>query len=245
MSHSITLKKGAFLIGDAHFSHLRLELLDFIKAIHSKKLKPTQLILMGDIMDALFGAIEYTIKSNAEMVRLLNEISDSIEIIYLEGNHDFNLKELFPKARVFSMQNQPLLCSYEGRSIALAHGDFDAPFGYRLYSTIIRNSTLLKILNFIDRRLKDRIIKKIDSYLSKKEDCREFVGFREFIERRALQKYGVDFFIEGHFHQNSSFVFEKYSYINLAAFACNQRYFIVKSTQDKELLEEKIFSKER
>jgi UDP-2,3-diacylglucosamine hydrolase len=29
----------------------------------------------------------------------------------------------------------------------------------------------------------------------------------------------------------------------LGAFACNQRYFIVKSTQDIEFLEENIFSK--
>ena len=73
-------------------------------------------------------------------------------------------------------------------------------------------------------------------------DCKEFRGFRKFVKQRIEGKFECDYFIEGHFHQNKEFQVGSFEYINLAAFACNQRYFIVKSLNNKELFEEKIFS---
>ncbi len=241
----IEIKEGAFLIADAHYSHKREGLLPLIEDIHSKKLQPTQLILMGDIFDALFGSIEHTIENNADIVKLINDISDSIEVIYLEGNHDFNLKDLFPKAKVFTIENQPIITTYKDKTICLAHGDFNGDFFYRLYVSLIRNPSLLRILNSIDNYIDHYILKKLDNYLNKKDDCNEFTGFREYVEKRLSGRVTCDYFIEGHFHQNRSLEFENFRYINLGAFACNQRYFSVKSLEDKELLEEKIFSKER
>ena len=243
MSHNLELKEGAFIIADAHYSTLRPELLSLIQEIHSKKLPATQLILMGDIFDALFGGVLYTQEINAQMINLINEISEFIEVIYLEGNHDFNLKEVFPNAKVFSIQNQPVICSYNGKVVYLAHGDFDGERSYKVYASIIRNPVTLYILKSIDSMFNHYILKKLDSYLSKKDDCKEFVDFNEFIKKRLASKVVCDYFIEGHFHQNRSIDFENLTYINLGAFACNQRYFIVKSLQDKELLEENIFSK--
>ena len=244
MSHNIEIKEGAFIIADAHYSHKREELFPLIEDIHSKKLQPTQLILMGDIFDALFGSVTHTLDNNANIVKLINDISESIEVIYLEGNHDFNLKDIFVKAKVFTIQNQPIICTYEDKTVCLAHGDFNGDFFYRLYVSLIRNPSLLRILNSIDNSIDHYILKKLDNYLNKKDDCNEFTGFREYIEKRLSDRVTCDYFIEGHFHQNRSLEFENFRYINLGAFACNQRYFIVKSLQDKELLEENIFSKE-
>ena len=239
----IEIKEGAFLIADAHYSHQRPELFSLIKDIHAKKLQATQLILMGDVFDALFGDVEYTLEINAQMIELINEISEFIEVIYLEGNHDFNLQNVFPKAKVFSIQNQPVICSYEDKAVCLAHGDFDGEFIYKVYTYLIRSSITLFILKSLDNLFNHHILKKLDTYLSKKDDCKEFVSFREFIEKRLINRVSCEYFIEGHFHQNRSIDFENFRYINLGAFACNQRYFIVKSLQDKELLEENIFSK--
>ena len=63
------------------------------------------------------------------------------------------------------------------------------------------------------------------------------------MQNRLANRVTCDYFIEGHYHQNKSIKFENFRYINLGAFACNQRYFIVESLEDKELLEEKIFSR--
>ena len=244
MSRKIQIKEGAFVVGDAHYSHLRPQFLDFLKAIYTKQLQPTQLILLGDIFDTLFSSVKHTQKINMEAIQLLNTISLSIEVIYLEGNHDFNLKNIFTNSKVFPISKQPLTCEYADKKVLLAHGDFGSELKYRVYTAVIRSPLVLSFLNMIDFVLGHRIINKLDDYLSKKDDCKEFVGFREFIEKKLSDKYSCDYFIEGHFHQNIRFDFEKFTYINLGAFACNQRYFIVKSLQEEELLEENVFSKE-
>lgn len=239
---NIVIKEGAFLISDAHYSDLRPELLGLIEDIHSQKLLPTQLILMGDIFDALFGGVAYTQKKNQKMIQLLHEISLRVETIYLEGNHDFNLKEYFSHIKIIALKEQPLLCSYEDKKVCLAHGDFDGNWSYRLYCKLIRNKTLVSFLTLIDTLLKHKILKKLDAYLATKEDCKEFSGFKEYVESRGLQKYKGDYFIEGHYHQNRAFALHEFEYINLGAFACNQRYFVVNSLEDSQILEEKRLS---
>ncbi|WP_415396455.1 UDP-2,3-diacylglucosamine diphosphatase [Sulfurimonas sp. CS5] len=244
MYHSnFVLKEGAFVISDAHYSDLRPELLDFLKAIHTKQLRPTQLILMGDIFDTLFGEVAYTQEINSQATEILNDISNEIEVVYLEGNHDFNLKKIFPKVKVLGIKQQPLKVTFGDKSILLAHGDIESPLLYNIYTSIIRNTFVITVLNILDFISGHAIINRLDDYLSKKDDCKEFKGFREFIKSRIENKYICDYFVEGHFHQNKTLKFENYTYINLAAFACNQRYFIVKSSQDIEFLEENIFSK--
>lgn len=244
MSHNIEILEGAFVVSDAHYSHQRPELLEFIKDIHSKKLQPTQLVLMGDIFDALFGGVGYTQKRNEEAIRLLNEISQDIEMIYLEGNHDFNLQKIFPHAKVFPISQQPVRCRYDNKKILLAHGDIESPIGYIVYTALIRNPIVLYILSILDNIFGHYILKRLDNYLSQKDDCKEFVGLKEFMMKRLGDKYSCDYFVEGHFHQNKTIEFEDFIYINLGVFACNQRYFIVKSSKDVELLQENIFSKE-
>jgi len=245
MSHNIEIQEGAFVISDAHYSHLRPEFLDFLKDIYSNKLQPTQLILMGDIFDTLFAEVAYTQEINQEAIELINKISLNIEVIYLEGNHDFNLQSIFPHVKVFPISSQPLTCKFKNKTVLLSHGDIDSPFGYRVYTSLIRNSLVLKFLSFVNLVFGNFILKKLDVYLSKKDDCKEFEGFREFIANRLGDKYDCDYFIEGHYHQNKLFEFDKYTYINLGIFACNQRFFIVKSSQEVRLLEESIFSKEK
>ena len=243
MSHSIEILEGAFVVSDAHYSHQRPELLDFLKDIHSKKLQPTQLIFMGDIFDALFGGVSYTQKTNQEAIKLLNDISLEIEVIYLEGNHDFNLQNIFTNVKVFPISQQPVTCKYNNKKVLLAHGDIESNLGYRVYTYFIRNHFTLFILSTLDSIFGHFILKKLDSYLSKKDDCNEFVGFEKFISKRLMNKYECDYFVEGHFHQNRTIKYEDFVYINLGVFACNQRYFTVKSSKYIELLEEKIFSK--
>ena len=244
MSHKLELREGAYIISDAHYSPQRPELLALLQEIYSKKLQPTQLLLMGDIFDALFGLIDYTYKENQEMIEVLEAIAEDIEVIYFEGNHDFNLKAVFKNITIFSLQQQPQTLYFNDKKVCMAHGDFDGKLGYKVYTALIRNPFVLFILKYIDIALNHLIINKIEAHLDKKDDCKELGWFEDFIKNRFGSRFDCDYFIEGHFHQNRSFHLNSFTYINLAAFACNQRYFIVKSKYDKELLEEHQFSKE-
>ena len=178
MCHNLEIKEGAYIIADAHYSHLREELLSLIKEIHSKKLLVSQLILMGDIFDVLVGDVEHTHTSNTQMIELINGISEFIEVLYLEGNHDYNLQKIFPKVKVFPIQSQPIMCTFKNKSICLAHGDFDGGMQYKIYTAVIRNSLSLYVLKSIDTLLNHFILQKLDTYLSTKDDCKKFVGFK-------------------------------------------------------------------
>lgn len=146
--------------------------------------------------------------------------------------------------KLFPIALQPVECSYEDKKVYIAHGDFDGAKFYKIYTTLIRNKAILFVLSIIDLVLNHTILKKLDNYLAKKDDCKKFHGFEKFIRNRIGKKFQCDYFMEGHFHQNESFSFENLTYINLGAFACNQRFFIVKSLQDVNLLEERKYSKE-
>ncbi|TKI69286.1 UDP-2,3-diacylglucosamine diphosphatase [Sulfurimonas crateris] len=243
MSRNLEIKKGAVVVADAHYSHKRPHFLEFLRDIDSKKISCPQLILMGDIFDALFGEIPQTHKINQEAITLINRISAEVEVLYLEGNHDFNLTTVFPKAKVFPISSQPVECRMDGKKVLLSHGDIESDLGYKIYTTIIRSSCVLYLLRAIDSISNHYILKKLDEYLGKKNDCKEFVGLEEFMAKRLDGKYSCDYFIEGHFHQNRSVKLKEFLYINLGAFACNQRYFIVEFKDSIQFLQEEIFSK--
>ena len=222
----IKLLEGAILLSDAHYSFKHRELLDFLKAVRSQEIMTPQLVLMGDIFDLLFGGIPKTTERNQEVVDLLNTLSDNIEILYLEGNHDFNLASVLPGVRLFPIGQQPVLCSYKEMSVALAHGDFDGPFGYRLYTAIIRNPFVLRFLSLLNGLGKQFILNGLDAKLARKDDCHKMHTFEQFITRhlakQAVEKY--TFFIEGHHHQDTSFFVRGCQYVNLPAFACGTGY---------------------
>ena len=160
MFHKVELLEGAYIISDAHYSHQRVELLSLIEDIARKKLQVTQLILMGDIFDALFGEIPYTQNENSKIIQLINQISLEIEVIYLEGNHDFNLSKVFPNSKIIPFSQQPFSCSFKNQSVSLAHGDFDVGFLYKLYTLVVRSSVVLYFLKFINTISSNSILKK-------------------------------------------------------------------------------------
>ncbi len=242
----VELHEGAILLGDAHYSHERPELLSFLKAIASGAIKTPQLILMGDVFDQLFGGIAYTIERNAEAVETIRKIAARIDVIYLEGNHDFQLRSIFSDMVIVPIAEQPLQCHYGDKKVWLAHGDFGADLGYRIYTGLIRNKAVLWTLRWLDSWTGHSIVHWVDKHNGKKENCNGFTNFEAYIQRHlsSLSLEGTDFFIEGHYHQNRSFYIDKTCYINLAAFACNQRYFELKSPNSEPLLKEVEFGKE-
>jgi UDP-2,3-diacylglucosamine hydrolase len=227
---SLRIQRGAMFIADAHYSAShRPQLKTLFQEIQSGKYTPPQLVLMGDIFDTLFAPVDFSIQENSDMIELLEKIAEKIEVIYLEGNHDFCLAELFKNIQVFPLASQPIRCDFEGKTLYLAHGDFGERLRYKIYTSLIRSKGVLLLLKYIDIISGHLIRKKLAEYLNKKEDCTKFENFQEYVHQRLAKSYigKCDLFIEGHFHQDVVFSFGKTEYRNLPAFACNQRYFIV------------------
>jgi len=243
MSHNLILQEGAILIADAHYSDKYPQFYSFLQALDSNNIETSQLILMGDMFELLFGVIKQTKTDNQKEISLLNKISENIEVIYFEGNHDFGIKKIFPKVKVFPIQEQPQIASFGDKKVMLSHGDTKTPLGYQIYTKLIRNPFILSLIGIIDVVCSHCIIKWLKSRGVEKEPCYKIELFKEIILKRLgyLETQALDIVIEGHFHQDLSFEAYGFEYINLASFACNQKYFIVQSSKEQFFLQETLF----
>jgi len=222
------IQDNAIFIADAHYNHKRTQLHKLLLMLQNETLQYNQIFLMGDIFDFLSSEIEYFKFINYKITSIINDLSLSHEIIYFEGNHDFNLKHLFPNVNVISRQDQPIIAEDGKREIALAHGDIFTPYSYDLFTSIIRNHKFIKFINFIDKD--DFLSKKVEEKLLNKKICHKQNNFLHFVYDR-IQKYNsfskVDLIIEGHFHQG----YQSDKYINIPSLACDNRYMIYQNNQ--------------
>ena len=214
------LKEGALFIADAHYPHHGNAFLTLLKKLEKKELNPPQLFLMGDIFDLLFGHNNYIQTFSKEAITLLQKLSLELKIIYLEGNHDFCLKEIFPHIKVYPRHEQPLHFKLNGQDVFLSHGDkYETNFGYNFYSLLLRKKTTLTLLRPFEKQIIDHRMKK----LKEKNICGNFKGYQKRFDA-ILSHYPKDsLVIEGHFHQ----ALVHKNYISLPSLACQRKVAVV------------------
>ena len=172
----LSIQNEAIFVADSHYNEKNKEFLLFLKKIESKEILCSQLFLMGDMIDFISGESRYFIKQNYQVIELLNKLSKELQIVYLEGNHDYNLKSIFPNINVIKRENQPLLAKLENnQTISLSHGDNFINWKYDLYCKIIRNTFFLQFMNLID--INFFISKKIENTLVHKNICDKMNNF--------------------------------------------------------------------
>ncbi len=204
------LKKGAILIADAHYPNHNNSLIDILKALDSGKLKSSQLILMGDIFDLLVGGSTYLKKLFKTEIELIDKLAKNIEVIYIEGNHDFNLKPLFKNVKIFTIEQQPAIFKYDNKRVALSHGDrYEMKLSYKIYTKLIRNPIILKLLP-------EFIAKNKLTNMSNKKICKKINNFNN-LAKRIAKNYKADIVIEGHYHQGVIID----NYVSLPSLACS------------------------
>ena len=217
----LSIQNEAIFVADSHYNQKNKEFLTFLEKVESNEIFTSQLFLMGDMIDFISGESRYFIKQNSDVINLLNKLSNEIEIIYLEGNHDYNLTTIFPNINVIKRENQPLLAKFEDKTIALSHGDNFINWKYDLYCKFIRNTIFLRFMNFIDMNF--FISKKIENSLVKKNICHKMNNFEHIVKRR-LENYNTDIVIEGHYHQGNRYLIDEKLYINIPSLCCQKQY---------------------
>ncbi|MDM5270688.1 UDP-2,3-diacylglucosamine diphosphatase [Sulfurovum sp. zt1-1] len=207
------IKENAIFIADSHYPHHGDTFFKLLQKIAAKEIQPPQVFLMGDNFDLLFGYNDYIQTFSYEAIELLQILSKEIEFIYLEGNHDFCLKYLFPNMKVYSRDEQPIYYELNGQRVALSHGDkYVTGFGYDFYCKVLRNKTTLTIL----KPLQKFIINHRMDKLATKEICFNFIGFEKRVEQILEHYSDAELVIEGHFHQSKTIG----KYISLPSLAC-------------------------
>jgi len=239
----IEIKKGAIFISDTHLSKNRNSFIEFLYAIKEGQINPAQLFLMGDMFDFLSFEIEYSKELYQDTINMINSLSSSVDIYYFEGNHDFNLKKIFPLVKVFSLNIQPVLASFEDKKLLLSHGDVDSGVTYRLFHMIVRNSYILNIINVIDKLFNNKISKSFFFKQQEKSICKKIENFHKIIKQK-IHLYDIDlsevnFILEGHYHQGLEIEIDNIKYVNFKSFSCDRTYYIVLG--DRNILQSKVF----
>ncbi len=209
----LTIKENAIFIADSHYPHHSNAFLKTLQKLENGEIKTSQIFLMGDNFDLLFGHNEYIQTFVEEAIALLQKLSKTIEIHYFEGNHDFCLKDIFTNMNVYTRDEQPVVFSLNDKKVAISHGDkYVTGFGYDLYCKVLRNKSTLTLLKPFEEAIINHRMKK----LSQKHICHTFHGFEKRVEAILENYKEADLVIEGHFHQSR--VVGKY--ISLPSQAC-------------------------
>lgn len=252
---NLELKNGAFFIADAHENEQRQGFLEFLRAVESLQISTPQLILMGDMFDMLVWQIRATHNFATPYVNLLESLADKgVEVLYIEGNHDFNVAQFFRKVKVFSLKNQPLslqspaqmsfkwgkfgangvefigkATEFKGvSSLALAHGDIFLPPFLAFALKSLRCPFLLNALNIVNFLAFNKISAQILKNQKKKDLFYQIADFNALAEQRyAKYRANGALVIEGHYHQNAIINTKECKYINLPTFAYERSFFVV------------------
>ena len=214
------IKENALFIADSHYPHHGKEFLKILEELESRKIESSQLFLMGDIFDLLFGYNEYIKTFSQRAITLLQKLSTSIEIHYLEGNHDFCLKSIFPHIHIYSRAKQPIEFRLNKKIVYIAHGDlYETGFGYNLYCKLLRNKTALTLLKPFEKKIINHQITKLKT----KQICSKFKTYQNRFEKISKHYPSNSLIIEAHFHQG----IRHKNYISLPSLACQGKIGIV------------------
>ena len=214
------IKDDAIFIADSHYNKKRISLEILLNQIISNEIKTSQLILMGDMFDFLSYEIKYFVKINQKIIDLINKLGEKIDIVYFEGNHDFDIKNIFFNIKVITREEQYSIFRYDNKNLYISHGDIYTPITYNIFTTIMRSKLFLKTLNMID--ISNVISKYFENRLINKSICHDFKSFESFAKKR-ISSYNInddELIIEGHFHQGKIYK----NYINIPSLACKNRY---------------------
>lgn len=80
--------------------------------------------IIGDLFDLFIGRKKIFTQRYSELLNVFAEMAArNIEIFYIEGNHDFNLKKLTPKAKNIHVLTNDFEYEWEGKRFFFTHGD--------------------------------------------------------------------------------------------------------------------------
>lgn len=220
----IEIREGALFLADSHYPHHGDEFLILLQKLLDREIDAPQLFLMGDNFDLLFGYNDYIQTFSSDVIALLKKLSKTLEIHYLEGNHDFLLKNIFTNIKIYDRDQQPVACRLGEKRVAISHGDrYATGFAYDFYCKMLRNKTAMTLLKPFERR----IINHYMTQLSQKHICRQLRGFRKKAEKILKYYDNADMVIEGHFHQ--AVVIGKY--ISLPSLACQKKVGVARGSK--------------
>ena len=177
----------------------------FLKSLEEPDSESDVVVLAGDIFDIFIGNSGYFKQKHAQFFQAIEKLYlKKVKIYYIQGNHDFQLEQAFPRDSVEVVDSELIL-----GKVYIAHGDLvdQSDHGYLLMRKLFRSWGFRRLLNFFPGKAIEKIGESIARSHDKKEkDLALAPGevprvrplYRSFAEEKKRQ--GFDFIILGHCH---------------------------------------------
>ena len=184
-------------VGDAHFAfgdgERRKHFFNFIQKNRSTL---NTLVLMGDFFDFWFGFHDPSPlkREYADILTLLKRLkSDGVEIIYLEGNHEFRMKPYVQEKLGIDVYDNGAEIDLDNKRVYLAHGDRSYPtVSHRMLTWLLRN----RVTYFLFSLLGPRIVIAVARWWSSssrqhnmKESDQVIARLRKFAQRKLNEGF--------------------------------------------------------
>ncbi len=162
-----------------------------------------RIIILGDFFEFWYGFPEVVISEYFPILNKFYELKEkNIEIIYIEGNHDFNMGNFFTEFLNIKVFTEYFETEINSKKFLFMHGDTINIANDRFYF-YLRKFLRSGFAKFLMNNLPPYSILKIANYFSNKS--REYL-FKEFNLRKIIDDFQLknqyDFIIAGHFHNN-------------------------------------------
>jgi UDP-2,3-diacylglucosamine hydrolase len=193
-------------VGDAHFafgdSERRRHFFNFIK---KNKSTLNTLVIMGDFFDFWFGFRDPSplTREYGDILQFLKKLrSDGVEIIYLEGNHEFRMGPYMREELGIDVYDNCAKIELDGKKVYLAHGDRSySTVSHRILTWLLRNRLTYLLISLLGPRIVIAVARWWSSRSRQrnlKESSRVIARLRKFARRKL--KEGFDTVILAHTH---------------------------------------------
>jgi len=165
--------------------------------------RPDTLVLLGDIFDFWTGFNPIVYDRHLPILESLEALfSRGVDIVYIEGNHDFNMGTFFTSTLGAEVHADNCRLSVDGKEFFIAHGDaVSMGFGYAMWRAFLRG----RLFRVIKSLLSPKTVVRVADFLSKRSRAHMSGGseaidsrLREFAGRTVDS--GFDVVVLGHSH---------------------------------------------
>jgi UDP-2,3-diacylglucosamine hydrolase len=193
-------------VGDAHFAFGDGERRKhFFNFIQQNKSTLHTLVIMGDFFDFWFGFRDLSAlkREYGDILKLLKQIrSDGVEVIYLEGNHEFRMGPFLSDKLGIKVYDNWAEIDLDGKKIYLAHGDRAYPtVSHRILIWVLRNRLTYLLISLLGPRIVIAVAKWWSAKSRKgnlKESSEVISRLKRFAQRKLNE--GFDTVILAHTH---------------------------------------------
>jgi UDP-2,3-diacylglucosamine hydrolase len=202
-------------VGDAHFASGDGERRKhFFNFIQENKSTLKTLVIMGDFFDFWFGFRDLSLlkREYGDVLMFFRKLkSNNVEVIYLEGNHEFWLGSFLSGKLGIKVYGNCAKMDLDGKKVDLAHGDRASPtVSHRILTWLLRNRLSYLLISLLGPRIVIAVAKWWSSGSRKrnlKKSSRVIARLQKFAQRKFNE--GFDTVILAHTHLPEAITIKK------------------------------------